>query len=202
MRICIVISCLSHCVLLKVSKGNESQVAPVFTDVTATAGIDYIHGFNLGSTDSMTGGAAARDYDGDGWTDLVVTRFNDPPILYRNLGNGTFQDVTAAAGLDAMATQSNGVAWGDVNNDGHADLYVTSVKQGHHNHLYINHGDGTFTEEALLRGAGISGGMTWRYGTSVAFGDYDADGWLDIHINEWGAQDVDPSEVRSHARLL
>ena len=196
--------CLRQFASLLLFMGLSQPLAaqPQFTDVTASSGIDYVHGFQLGNHDSMTGGAAARDYDGDGWTDLIVTRFNDPPILYRNLGNGSFEDVTASSGIDLSMSELNGAAWGDINNDGHPDLYLTSVKQGQTNQLYMNQGDGTFLEQATQRAAEVGGGSTYRHGTSVAFGDYDGDGWLDIHTNEWGTRDVAAGQVRSHARLL
>ena len=72
-----------------------------------------------------TGGAAAADFDNDGWVDLFVTRLNARPLLYRNMGNGTFQDVAVAAGFTA-SLPANGPAWGDIDNDGDKDLYVTS----------------------------------------------------------------------------
>ena len=173
-----------------------------FTDVTSQSGINYIQGFNLGNQASMTGGAAARDYDGDGWTDLFVTRHDQPPILYRNQGDGTFSDVTLSAGVGLIASESNGAAWGDVNNDGHPDLYVTSAVPTRANHLYMNLGDGTFREEGTIRSVNIPTNSNRRFGTSAAFGDYDRDGWLDIHVNEWGFRDVTPGETNSHARLL
>ena len=189
---------ISICLILLSSPAG----AVTFTNVTDQSGIDYVQGFNLGNQASMTGGAAARDFDGDGWTDLFVTRHSDPPILYRNNGDGTFADVTTSAGLGLMLTESNGAAWGDVNNDGHPDLYVTSAVPSQANHLYINLGDGTFDEEGVVRSASIPTTSNRRFGTSVSYGDYDSDGWLDIHTNEWGFLDVVDGEATSHARLL
>ncbi len=91
---------------------------PVFTDVTAEAGINYIQ-WNIPNPrpqvekNYMTGGAAAGDYDNDGRVDLFVTRYDASDILYRNVGGGRFENVTAGAGLtDNYA--SNGAAWGDI----------------------------------------------------------------------------------------
>src|SRR5262245_7218912 len=106
----------------------------VFSDVTTTAGITYSlpssQPRRSGYAVSRTGGAAARDYDNDGWPDLFVTRYWDSPVLYRNNHDGTFIDVTATAfpgGLEVPS--SNGAAWSDIDNDGDADLYVTTLNR-------------------------------------------------------------------------
>jgi hypothetical protein len=148
--------------------------------------------------DRMTGGAAAADVDGDGWTDLFVTRLDAPDILFRNRGDGRFEDVTAASGLADFDLQSNGAAFGDIDNDGDPDLLVTLVGSGadgvnDRNHLFVNDGLGHFSEEATERGAALTSGnprLTW----SATFGDYDRDGWLDLHVTEWLAT--------GHSRLL
>src|SRR5262249_46092431 len=109
----------------------SDPVGPVFTDVTVAAGLDYLQddpSDPRGPTMPihMSGGAAAGDYDGDGWVDLYVTRLNAPGILFRNRGDGTFEDVTAAAGLAGAPLNGNGAGWVDVDNDGDLDLYVTT----------------------------------------------------------------------------
>jgi hypothetical protein len=165
----------------------------VFTDVTASAGINHLqHPGNAPPPGLFrTGGAAAADYDNDGWTDLFVTRLNARPLLYRNLGNGSFQDVAPAAGF-ISSLPANGVAWGDIENDGDKDLYLTS-SGGTRFYLYVNNGNGTFSEQAAARGAAVSG--VFRYGQSATFGDYDGDGYLDIHTNDW-ATDTSVSTSR------
>ena len=101
-----------------------------------------------------TGGAAAGDFDNDGWVDLFVTRLNARPLLYRNNGgDGTFQDVAVAAGF-TVALPANGPAWGDIDNDGDKDLYVTS-SGGTRFYMYVNDGNGHFTEQAVQRGAAV-----------------------------------------------
>ncbi len=131
----------------------------------------------------MTGGAAAADFDNDGWVDLFVTRIDDTDILYRNLGNGTFQDVSISSGFTANK-RTNGAAFADIDNDGDQDLYVTAMGESGF-YLYVNDGVGGFTEQAAARGASVpqAGGAC---GQGVAFGDYDGDGFLDIATSVWG----------------
>ncbi len=129
----------------------------------------------------MMGSAAAGDYDNDGWVDIYATRFEAPNLLFHNLGDGTFEEVGATAGVD-LISRSSAVVWGDVNNDGHLDLLVLTLTNRHY--LYLSNGDGTFNESAdayniALR---ISPDKSW---TSAAFGDYDHDGDLDLHLAGW-----------------
>ena len=128
-------------------------------------------------------GAAAFDYDADGWLDIFLVngtvlegfpKGQEPTNhLYRNKGNGTFEDVTARAGL-AGSGWGQGACAGDYDNDGRDDLYVTYWGQ---NRLYRNKGDGTF-EDATKR-AGLTQART-RWGAGCAFLDYDRDGRLDL----------------------
>lgn len=175
-----------------------------FTDVTNSAGITHAQATTIvGMTPAvMTGGVAARDVDGDGWTDLLFTRWDAGPMLYLNDKMGGFTDATAGSGIGSHA-YTNGAAFGDIDNDGDADLYLTNAYQGdgaaparNSHYLYINDGTGQFTEQAVSRNAHIpdvndnpgDDGATHdaRYGTSVSFGDYEGDGYLDIHVNSWG----------------
>src|SRR5262249_29956125 len=103
--------------------------------------------------------------------------------LFRNRGDGTFEDVTAAAGLMAFpGGYGHGVAVGDVDNDGHPDLFVTRWRSYA---LYRNRGDGTF-EDATVK-AGLSGSRDWP--TSAAFADLDGDGDLDLYVCHYSAWD-------------
>ncbi len=194
---------LSFALALALAGAGPATAQPVFTDVTVAAGVDYLQ-YQLESPPAasepvyMSGGAAAGDYDGDGWTDLFVTRLDAPDLLFRNQGDGTFEEVSAAAGLTADLP-SNGAAWVDVDNDGDLDLYVTTI---HHTryYLYINTG-GVFTEEGVARGAALEG-VDEHFGYGIAVGDFDLDGWLDLFVGEWRHDSYNPGAAPSNARLL
>jgi hypothetical protein len=181
-------------------------------DVTAAAGLRYRQAaahrpggddwYAMNGLDAdaayMTGGAAAADFDGDGLVDLYVTRLDKYGLLFRNLGDGTFEDVTMDAGLAAVGMVSVGALFADVDNDGDPDLYVTTLGSSRH-WLFINDG-GAFTDEALARGAAVESAAVHQ-GYSVSAGDYDRDGWLDLHTTEW-TFDLSSPAMPSHARLL
>jgi hypothetical protein len=174
-----------------------------YTDVTAASGISFIQ-HNLPDSpsfpfepDYMSGAAAAGDFDGDGWVDLYVTRLDAADLLYRNQGDGTFVDVAAAAGI-VREVGSNGAAWGDIDNDGDLDLYVTTLLDSRF-YLYLNDGAGNFSEQAVARGAALER-PDFHVGYSVTFGDYDLDGYLDIHTTEWRASVGDGT--LSNSKLL
>ena len=152
----------------------------------------------LCDAERMTGGAAAGDFDGDGAIDLIVTRLDGHDLLYRNRGNGQFDEVSAEVGLSDWNLASNGALWGDIDNDGDLDLFITTVGDTRH-YLFINQG-GEFTEEAMERGTAVETGDR-RIGFSAAFGDYDRDGYLDLHVTEWRPSQL-VGEARAGVRLL
>ncbi|WP_168205081.1 CRTAC1 family protein [Bythopirellula goksoeyrii] len=161
--------------------------AVVFTDVTATAGINHLQATpasiqGLPGTFFMTGGVAAGDFDGDGRTDLLFTRLNATDIFYRNLGDGTFEPRTGTAGF-STATLTNGVVSGDIDNDGDLDLYMTTTNDTR-NYLYLNDGAGFFTDAGIGSVAALANG-TVRQGQGASFGDFDNDGYLDLVTGDW-----------------
>ena len=135
--------------------------------------INYLNYYN-------GGGVAAGDVDGDGLPDLYFTSNRDENRLYLNRGGLRFEDVTASAGVAGGEGWTTGATMADVNGDGHLDLYVSAVTylgmQGR-NILYLNDGDGTFTDRTEAFGLGHIG-----YGTQAAFFDYDLDGDLDAYL--------------------
>ena len=176
-----------------------------FSDVTRAAGITHRQHQAVPEVtfqSYMSGGAAAGDYDNDGWVDLYFTRLDGRDLLYRNQGDGTFQDVTATAlGADQLASfATNGAAWGDIDNDGDLDLFVTSLFS-HRYHLFINDGNGAFGEQAVSRGVAHESADS-HFGFSATFGDYDRDGFLDLHTTEWRRGDQNPDGAPHNTRLF
>jgi hypothetical protein len=169
-------------------KGALAAVPVRFTDVTSEAGIDFVHshgGFGKKYFVETSGsGACFFDYDKDGKPDLYVVQSGTLPgrpgfgtrnrsVLYRNVGEGRFEDVTARAGV-ANNAYGQGACAGDYDSDGDLDLYVTNFGA---NHLYRNNGDGTFTDVTAKAGVAVPG-----YNTSAAFSDIDVDGDLDLYV--------------------
>jgi hypothetical protein len=159
-----------------------------FRNVAATAGLSFIlendPTLQKHLIETLPGGVATFDYDGDGLTDIYFT--NGASVssleksspknwnrLYRNVGGMRFKDVTQVAGV-AGAGYSMAAAAADYNNDGNVDLFVAGVRK---NILYRNRGDGTF--EDVTEKAGIKSGL-WSIG--AAWLDYDNDGLLDLFV--------------------
>jgi enediyne biosynthesis protein E4 len=170
-----------------------------FTDVTAKAGV---------GAGGWSTSAGFFDYDNDGHLDLFVTRYLEwtpeksktcgriaepmycPPgefaattsILYRNRGDGTFEDVSAASGISTKAGRGLGVAFADYNGDGFTDVFVANdaIEQ----FLWHNNGNGTFSEVALDAGAALSSTGKKLSGMGVVFQDYDNDGLPDLLVTQ------------------
>jgi len=147
--------------------------ANVLPEDSAVNIVNYLYYYN-------GGGVAAGDIDGDGLVDLYFTSNLGSNRLYRNLGNFRFEDITERAGVADSVGWKSGVTMADVNGDGRLDIYVSGVDYlGMHgrNVLYINNGDGTFTDRTQEFGLAFAG-----YGTQAAFFDYDGDGDLDMYL--------------------
>ncbi|MFQ5460640.1 MAG: FG-GAP-like repeat-containing protein, partial [Anaerolineae bacterium] len=148
-----------------------------FTDVTIAAG--------LAEPAYPTQASGWADYDGDGYLDVYIGNEGEtvdagfPSQLFRNNGNGTFTDVASEAGVtnDRFA---KGVAWGDYDNDGRPDLYVSNFGA---NRLFRNNGDGTFTDVAAALGVAAPVGRSFV----PWFWDYNNDGWLDLFVAGYDA---------------
>jgi hypothetical protein len=175
--------------LLALAPLLAAQTSPIqFRNVAPAAGIDFV--LENSATpekqviETMVGGVAAFDYDGDGLPDIFFANGASIPSLeknspkyynrlYRNLGGMKFQDVTAEAGLAGVG-YCHGAAAADYDNDGRVDLFVSGVRS---NHLYHNLGNGKF--EDVTEKAGIQGGV---WAITGGWFDYDNDGRLDLFV--------------------
>ncbi|MBZ0111032.1 MAG: CRTAC1 family protein [Thermoanaerobaculia bacterium] len=170
-----------------------------FLDVTAGAGVGDL---------SWSASATFLDYDGDGWLDLYVTnylhwthdierpcfdadgvrdycgptQYRAPArdTLYRNLGNGRFEDVSVVAGLGAAIGNGLGVVASDFDRDGRIDVYVANDQSA--NQLWLQRADGTFVDQALQAGVALNGIGQAEAGMGVSVADIDDDGWPDLFL--------------------
>src|SRR5690242_19241985 len=137
-------------------------------------------------------GVAAGDVDGDGRCDLFFCHLGGPSALYRNLGNWKFEDVTEKAGVACAGLDATGAAFVDIDGDGDLDLIVNSVGGG--THVFLNDGKGHFRE--MTAGGVLNPG---KGGMSLALGDIDGDGYLDLYIANYRADTIrDHPQTRLH----
>ena len=136
--------------------------------------------------ETMGPGCAFLDYDNDGWLDILIANGMDWPghkkqrstlHLYRNNRDGTFTDVTEAAGLN-VEMYAMGLAVADYDNDGWPEIFVTAVGQ---NRLFKNTGKGSFVDVTAKAGLGAHGELS-TFSTSALWFDYDRDGLLDLFV--------------------
>lgn len=150
------------------------------------------------------GGVAAGDVNNDGLVDLYFTANQGPNKLYLNRGDFQFEDVTESAGVAGTGDWKTGVAMADVNGDGLLDIYVCQVGQYQslkgRNQLFINNGDGAFSEKAAEYGLDFQG-----FSTHAAFFDYDGDGDLDLYLlnhSVHAAENYGPASIRERREPL
>ena len=180
-------------------RNDGDGASPRFTDVSAMA---------VPPEDRWSTSAAFLDYDGDGFVDLFVVNYVNfsvrenkvchspagrrdycgpqsfdpvPDRLFRNNGDGTFSDVTGPTGIGSAFGSGLGVVCADFNGDRHADIYVAN--DGNANQLWMNRGDGTFEDTALLAGAAYNAHGRPEAGMGVTAGDFDLDGDQDIFLS-------------------
>ena len=183
---------LTHLILvICASIPSAAETTLYFTDQTQQAGIHFKHTNGASEEkylpETMGSGGLFFDYDNDGHLDIhlvnsgnlssVSRPYRHPDymnVLYRNKGDGTFVDVTAAAGLQQNQSYGMGCLAADYDNDGDADLYLTNFGK---NQLYRNNGDSTFTDVTSYAGVGDG-----NWSVSASFGDFNLDGYLDLYV--------------------
>jgi enediyne biosynthesis protein E4 len=169
-----------------------------FIDITGRAGIKFVHfkgnnGISI-NREEFGPGVCVGDFDGDGWQDIYFVNGRDlydrgisvRNALYRNNRDGTFTDVTDKAGVQGTG-YGLGCVWGDYDNDGFPDLFVTQYGR---NVLYHNNRNGTFTD--VTEKAGVAGLESGTFHSGATFFDYDRDGFLDLYVGSYVALEPGP----------
>lgn len=178
----------------------EKGAARVLTDMPGMVTASRL----ICEPDVISGGVALIDLVGDDLPDMILTRLGSHPLLYRNdtraAGYVKFTDVSELAGFTMIASDTNGVAVGDIDNDGDLDVFFSTLN-GDRSILMVNDGSGRFSEEAGVRGVAMQTGFQ-HFGMSATFGDYDGDGWLDLHATEWRLPYASPTNNPVHTLLL
>ncbi len=166
-------------------RAPDAVSAVQFVEATTPAGLKFVHNSGRAGKkflpETMGSGGAFVDLNGDGWLDIVLINGKDwtpkgkrsLSAIYKNNGNGTFTDVTAASGFD-IEMYGMGVAAGDYDNDGRDDLYVTTIEGDR-----LFHNEGNFKFRDVTKASGI---VNAHFGTSAAWLDYDRDGKLDVFV--------------------
>ncbi len=172
------------------ARADSCGASPRFVDDAESVGLRFTFDNGVETLhqipETMGGGVGLLDYDNDGWLDVYVVQGgkfppgpdapNSGDRLFRNSGNGTFEDVTQRSGISSLPQgYGHGVAVGDIDNDGHPDLFLTRWQSYA---LIRNRGDGTF--EDITDKAGLGGARDWP--TSAAFADLDGDGDVDLYV--------------------
>ena len=169
-------ACKNNDTLFEILPPSESGISfeNTLTENNELNILDYLYFYN-------GGGVAMGDINNDGFPDLFFSANQKTNKLYLNKGYLKFEDISDQAGVAGISTWNTGAIMGDVNGDGWLDIYVTAVTGINgftgHNELFINNGDGTFTESSSAFGLDFK-----AYGTTAAFLDFDLDGDLDLYL--------------------
>ena len=169
-----------------------------FSDRQIESGISWVHTstpdsgkFYQPNHYDHGNGVVGADVDGDELTDLYFVSQLGPNALYKNLGDGTFRDITDTAGVALAERVCASAAFADVDNDGDPDLFVTTVKMG--NVLFLNDGSGRFADATAASGLDYTG-----HSSGATFFDYDQDGDLDLFLANVGNYTTDIKAPTGH----
>ena len=204
--------CLTACLIS--CKNNSSELSgtsdalfeektPEETGINFSNNLTFDKDFNIYTYRNFYngGGVAIGDINNDSLPDIYFSANMGPNKLYLNKGNFTFEDITDKAGVAGKMTWSTGVTMADVNGDGLLDIYVCNSgdKDGDkkQNELFINKGDGTFTDQAELYGLADKG-----YSTHSVFFDYDRDGDLDMYLLNNSYQAIGSFNLKNNVRNI
>lgn len=173
-----------------------------FTDKQPESGIDFMNQVVEDAGKYYTAahydhgnGVCIADIDKDGLFDIYFTNQIGSNGLYRNLGNGKFENITETAGVGLADRISVAASFADIDNDGDADLYVSSVRGG--NVMYANNGDGTFVDITESAGLAYNG-----HSSGIVFFDYDKDGLLDLFLTNVGKYTLDETGKGGYYKAL
>lgn len=173
----------------------------LFSDITESAGVGFIHTEYSGELIPMGGGVVVLDYNNDGYDDIYIPNSNGANVLYRNNVDGTFTELADSANVQDRLERGNGGCSADYDNDGDQDLYVTNYGASK---LYRNNDNGSFKNVTVA--SGLDDTNDFYRSTGCAWGDYDLDGSLDLivvrHLNETHSQMLEDRDFSAAIRPL
>ena len=164
--------------------GNRFGANALFMNQNGSRFINIASSAGVNCPD-WTMGISWADFNNDGYLDIYICNYDLANVLYKNIGDGIFKDITSSAGVGTDLSSHHAV-WGDYDNDGFVDIYVVNFGYGQPNILYKNNGDETFTD--VTKFANIDGHPEER-SRNAMWGDYDNDGFIDLFVVNQG-QDV------------
>ena len=208
-RICLIAVAVSSGIFQLIGSGNEASTGydPVVFQLWDLPGIHFVTNSHRTphkhQPETMVSGVAVFDFNNDGLLDIYAVNGATMPgleknhevyynRLFKNKGDGTFEDVTEKAGVRGKG-YNLGVAVGDYDNDGWADLFVAGLRE---NILYHNNGDGTFTDVTSKAGLALPD-LEYKtlWSVAAAWVDYDKDGWLDLFVSNYCVWDPDKEPI-------
>ncbi|WP_111977734.1 CRTAC1 family protein [Algibacillus agarilyticus] len=178
---------------------QNTVASKLFTNITATSGINYVNGYermtNLTEVQKFCGGLAVGDFDNDQLLDVFIVRGDiGHHLLYKNLGNNQYKEVSLDVGLNIQKHWGCGPTFADIDGDADLDLFIGGI-EGHPSFLFENTQDqqGNIKFEDITAKAGLHE-ITASNTISASFGDYNKDGLLDLFLTHWGVPASAPKQ--------